>query len=184
MTAATARSAPFDARYMYLSGPFADGDGPCASCLTGCTAEGAQCDNAHGCGWWGCWQWDQDPPGAYVRQFVRDCRANTYAGAPRPLVPVITYYLQFQNSGLAEGTTQLAALNDVTRLRRYFNDWRFVVQQVGSSVALLHLEPDLWGYVQHAALLGQQHSPPVAQAQTRTASRPADNRVIRRMKDK
>ena len=33
-------------------------------------------------------------------------------------------------------------------MTRFFNDWRFVLQQLGSRAALLHLEPDLWGYAQ------------------------------------
>ena len=33
-------------------------------------------------------------------------------------------------------------------MTRYLNDWRFLLQQVGSSVVLLHVEPDFWGYAE------------------------------------
>src|SRR5581483_2626810 len=89
--------APFDARYMYLSGGLADGNGPCASCASGCTSKGTSCANSGpGCAWWGCWQYDQDPPGAYVRGFVQNA-------AKAGETPMITWYEILQASGVAEG---------------------------------------------------------------------------------
>ncbi len=36
-------------------------------------------------------------------------------------------------------------------MARYFADWRFLLQQIGMTRALLHIEPDFWGYAeQHA----------------------------------
>ncbi|MBU1073632.1 hypothetical protein KKG45_10325, partial [bacterium] len=32
--------------------------------------DGASCANDAGCPWWGCWQYDQLPPGRYVADFV------------------------------------------------------------------------------------------------------------------
>jgi hypothetical protein len=138
-----ARAAPYDLRYQYLAGPLADGAGPCASCASGCTSQGTSCANAAGgCGWWGCWQWDQVAPGAYVRDFLSRAQADGQ-------LPMITYYLELQASGLAEGTAQLAALDDAAFLSRYLADWRFLLRQIGSAKALLHVEPDMWGYGQH-----------------------------------
>lgn len=88
MTAATAKLAPFDGRYMYLSGGVFDGATPCASCASSCTVDGTTCANSGpGCSWWGCWQWDQDPPGGYVRGFVDENQANTYESAAYPACP-------------------------------------------------------------------------------------------------
>ena len=39
----TAAKAPFDGRYLYLSGGLFDGSAPCASCATGCTTGGDSC---------------------------------------------------------------------------------------------------------------------------------------------
>ena len=66
MEDATAALAPFDGRYLYLSGGLFDGATPCVSCASGCTSGGTSCSNAVGCGWWGCWQYDQVAPGQYV----------------------------------------------------------------------------------------------------------------------
>jgi len=144
MEDATAAKAPFDGRYLYLSGGFFDGSSPCVSCASGCTTSGTSCANsAGGCAWWGCWQWDQDPPGQYVVGFV-----STNEKASPKQIPMFTYYEELQASKLTEGTSQVAAINDATVLTRYLADWRFVLQKIGSHVALLHLEPDFWGYVE------------------------------------
>jgi hypothetical protein len=150
MTDATAKLAPFDGRYLYLSGGLFDGSAPCPSCASGCTAGGSSCAsaNAAGCAWWGCWQWDQDPPGQYVASFVAVNEQAAWQNASRPQIPMFTYYEELQTSRLAEGTGQVAALDDASFLTRYLADWRFVLQQIGTHRALLHVEPDFWGYVE------------------------------------
>lgn len=135
-------TASWDVRYQYLSGGLFDGATPCTSCAAGCTASGTTCANSGpGCAWWGCWQYDAVAPGDYARGFVN-------AAKTRAQLPMFTYYMLLQASGLAEGAAEVAALNDQAFLTKYFNDWRFVLQQVGNDVALLHLEPDFWGYAQ------------------------------------
>ncbi len=142
MADATAKAAPFDLRYQYVSGGLADGAGPCTDCTT-CTANGVTCKNTGpGCAWWGCWQYDQDPPGAYVRSF--DSTAQTNAE-----LPMITYYMLLQASGVKEGAAEVTqAAADATFMARYFADFRFLVQQAGSSKVLFHIEPDFWGYAE------------------------------------
>jgi hypothetical protein len=140
-----ARGGGFDLRYQYLAGGLFDGGAPCASCASGCTAAGTPCDNGSGgCGWWGCWQDDRDPPGQFVTGFAAET-----AGAG--LIPWITYYEELQASGLAEGTAQLAALDDPAFMTRYYADVRFLLGRLAGGAAFLHLEPDLWGYLQHRA---------------------------------
>lgn len=135
-------SASWDVRYQYISGGLSDGTGPCASCQSGCTAGGTTCANSGpGCAWWGCWQYDVPPPGDYARGLVSKAKA-------RSQLPMFTYYMLLQASGLQEGEPEVAALNDQAFLTRYFNDWRFLLQQIGNDVALLHVEPDFWGYAQ------------------------------------
>jgi hypothetical protein len=145
MAAATAASAPFDLQYVYISGGLADGAGPCASCATGCTTNGTTCANSGpGCAWWGCWQSDSDAPGDYARTF-----ASTCAAASPAQIPMLTYYQLLQSSGVTEGAPEVTqAATNATFMARYFADWRFLLQQIGQGVALLHVEPDFWGYAE------------------------------------
>jgi hypothetical protein len=143
MADSTAAKAPFDGRYMYLSGGLFDGTAPCTSCASGCTTGGTSCANTAGCAWWGCWQYDQDPPGQYAISFIS---VNEKA-SPKQL-PMFTYYEELQASGLGEGTAQVAGINDAAFLARYLADWRFLLQKIGTHPALLHIEPDFWGYVE------------------------------------
>jgi hypothetical protein len=143
MADATAKSAPFELRYTYISGGLFDGASPCASCASNCTAAGKSCSNGGGgCGWWGCWQYDQDPPGAYARNFFQTANGNGQ-------IPMISYYMLLQASGVKEGSAEVTqAPNDATFMAKYFGDWRFLLQQIGTSVVFLHIEPDFWGYAQ------------------------------------
>lgn len=142
MSDGVAESAPFDVRYLYLSGGLADGNGTCSSCASGCTSAGASCANTAGCGWWACWQNDALAPGQYVRDLVTKTAAKHQ-------LPMITYYELLQSSGVTEGSAEVTvAANDRTLMTRLFNDWRLVLQQIGSSPALLHVEPDFWGYAE------------------------------------
>jgi hypothetical protein len=142
MEDATATSTPFDGRYQYISGGLFDGAAPCASCATGCTAGGASCANSGpGCAWWGCWQYDQDPPGQFVVDFVAKSKASKQ-------IPMITYYMVLQASGVAEGGAEVDAMNGAAFLRRYLADYRFLLQRIGGERAFVHIEPDFWGYVE------------------------------------
>jgi hypothetical protein len=136
--------APFDIRYVYLSGDVPT-PGPCASCMTGCSVRGTTCANTGpGCSWWGCWQWDMLPPGQYVTDFVNNTRLAH-------AIPMFSYYVWFSVAGNVEGAPEIAALNDGARTSRYLADWRFVCQRVGSAgtgPVVLHVEPDLWGFAE------------------------------------
>lgn len=148
-----AGSAPFDVRYLYISGGIPDGAGPCGSCAAGCTSGGTSCDNQSGCAWWGCWQYDQDPPGAYVRGFVA-------AAAADQQIPMFTYYMALQASGVGEGGAEVDVMNDVTFLSRYLADYRFLLQNIGDAPAIVHIEPDFWGYAEQKS--GDPHALPAA----------------------
>ena len=134
-------AAPFDLRYRYLAGDVPQG-GPCDDCASGCTVNGQSCANSQGCAWWGCWQYDQEPPGRYVADHVTRTRA---AGA----IPMITYYIWFSVAGSVEGAPEIAALNEGARVSDFLADFRFLCEVLAESPSgpvLLHLEPDLWGY--------------------------------------
>ena len=131
-----AKAAPFDLRYLYIAGG--------AQFPGGAQAPPPACPEKDAGPWWGCWQWHQDPPGQYVRGFLARTKALGQ-------VPMITWYQWLHTSGVEDGTDEIGALKDLPRLRRYLADWRFLLKQVGDAQALLHLEPDLWGYAQHVS---------------------------------
>jgi hypothetical protein len=143
MTDSVAEQAPFAIRYLYLAGGLADGTGTCNSCTIGCTAAGASCGNSSAaCGWWGCWQDLSLSPGQYVRDLIAKTKATGQ-------LPMITYYELLQTSRVVEGDAEVTvAVRDVALMTRFFNDWRFVLLQIGTSPALLHVEPDFWGYAE------------------------------------
>jgi len=131
----------FHLRYQYLAGVLA----PDPACL----APGRP--KAQGCGteWWGTWQWDQEPPGRFVSGFTA-----TTAGAG--LRPMFTYYLLLPAAqrllGIAEGVQEVTvAARDRAFMAAYLDDFRFFLRQLGSAPAVVHVEPDFWGYAQHAA---------------------------------
>jgi hypothetical protein len=152
MQDATAAMAPFDLRYVYVSGGLFDGAAPCTSCLS-CTTNGGtkSCQTSNGgsgCSWWGCWQYDHDPPGEYVSGFASKCQKASPAQ-----IPMITYYQLLQASGVAEGSAEVtSAATNQSFMTRYYADWRFLLKQIGQSVAILHIEPDFWGYAQQYAV--------------------------------
>jgi hypothetical protein len=141
---ATAAMAPFDIRYIYLSGGLFDSATPCTSCGSACVASGSMCTSS--CAWWGCYN---TPPGMYATSFLQ-------AAAKNAQVPMFTYYEILQTakatfSGFTEGTaeaTQAAASAQL--MTRYYADWRFLLQAIGQNKALLHVEPDFWGYARQA----------------------------------
>ena len=146
MADASATAAPWDFRYLYIAGGLMDSSNVCSSCATSCTSGGVTCaSSGPGCAWWGCWQWDQQPPGQYARDFVAKAQGNGQ-------IPMITYDVLLQASGVAEGTAEATqAATNVAFMTRYFSDWRLLLQAIGSSTAFLHIEPDFWGYAQQAS---------------------------------
>ncbi|MEZ4273124.1 MAG: hypothetical protein R3C68_17330 [Myxococcota bacterium] len=138
--------APFDVRHQYIAS-FIPTSGPCDDCASGCFVQGASCANSAGCSWWGCWQWDQLPPGQYVTDFVLSADA---AGA----IPMFTYYVWLNASGAGEGQAEIAALKQGDRVAAYMADYRLLNDLMGAHPSIpiiLQIEPDLWGYGQLAA---------------------------------
>ena len=143
---AAAAMAPFDLRYIYISGGLFDSPAPCTACGSACTAAGKVCTN--GCAWWGCYN---TPPGMYAGYFMQA------AAKPSPAqVPMFTYYEILQTAQstfttFAEGTAEVTqAAASAPLMTRYYADWRFLLQQIGQQKALLHIEPDFWGYARQA----------------------------------
>ncbi|HJZ85423.1 MAG TPA: hypothetical protein VKN99_09650, partial [Polyangia bacterium] len=127
---------PLDVHYEYLAGGVGQ-NGPCASCQSGCNNLGGT--------WWGCWQDLSQPPGRFVAGRITD--AAMHGG-----IAMFTYYEELQASGAAEGAGEvMAAGNNMTLMRSYLSDWKFLMQtihQTTSAPVLVHIEPDFWGYAQ------------------------------------
>jgi hypothetical protein len=86
-------------------------------------------------------RWPGRGPGAYARDFASKAHGNGQ-------VPMFTYYEILQASGAAEGSAEVAATQDAAFMHRYLGDCAVLLDQLASSVALLHLEPDFWGYAE------------------------------------
>ena len=146
-TSASGNAAPFDMQYAYLnSGAFSGYNH--AGCMAGTTSTSA-CTS-----WWGAWQEDVTTRGLYATRFISTAKARSWNSVTRAQIPVFTYYMVLPASGLNEGaatTGETAALNDATFLTTYFNDWRFLLQKIGTDNAMLHIEPDLFGYLKARA---------------------------------
>jgi len=143
---AAAAMAPFDIRYLYISGGLFDSPTPCTACGSACTAAGKVCTN--GCAWWGCYN---TPPGMYAGYFMQA------AAKPSPAqIPMFTYYELLQTAqatftNFSEGAAEVTqAAASTALMTRYYADWRFLLQQIGQNKALLHVEPDFWGYARQA----------------------------------
>ncbi|MGH2634041.1 MAG: hypothetical protein ACRDG3_11575, partial [Tepidiformaceae bacterium] len=88
--------------------------------------------------------------GAFATYYIQDSIANN-------ITPVFTYYQVRQSApgnGQAEATGVLNNLNTTSTMTAYFNDLKLFFQKAGafpSTLVVLQVEPDMWGYVQQAA---------------------------------
>lgn len=87
--------------------------------------------------------WNEN--GTFVSRYVAESRAAR-------MLPVLTYYMLLQSKparGGGEAEKDLANLRDAELMRAYYADVVLALQRA-SAGAVLHVEPDLWGYVQQA----------------------------------
>jgi hypothetical protein len=91
---------------------------------------------------WSTW----NPDGTFASMYVQDSWAHH-------AIPVLTYYMLLQSNprGGDEAQTDLAHLRNVQLMQAYWNDVRLLFQRVhGSKPVVVHVEPDLWGYLEQA----------------------------------
>jgi len=91
---------------------------------------------------WATW----NPDGTFASLYVQDSWAHH-------VVPVLTYYMLLQSNpkGGDEAQTDLAHLRDPQVMQAYWNDVRLLFQRVrGTQPVIVHVEPDLWGYLEQA----------------------------------
>jgi hypothetical protein len=73
------------------------------------------------------------------------------------MIPVLTYYQLLQSKpavGSSEMQKDLSNLRNPATMRAYWNDYRLLLRRVagaaGRHLAIIHIEPDLWGYLEQA----------------------------------
>ena len=88
--------------------------------------------------------WNEN--GTFVSRYVSESRRAR-------VLPVFTYYQALPSSPIDgdEKERDLATIRDTATLRRYFDDFTLALKRIGKARAVVHVEPDLWGYVQMAA---------------------------------
>jgi hypothetical protein len=92
---------------------------------------------------WATWR----PNGGFASAYVRDSWA-------RGIVPVLTYYMLLQSNpkGGDEAQTDLAHLRDPQLMQTYWSDVQLMFQRIhGTKPVVVHVEPDLWGYLEQAS---------------------------------
>ncbi len=120
--AALRQHAPLDLRYQYLSGGVNTGGG------------------------WATW----NPDGTFASLYVTESlRAH--------MIPVLTYYQLLQSapsSGAGESARDISNLRDAATMSAYWSDYELLLRRVrqaaGNRLVVVHLEPDLWGYLEQA----------------------------------
>jgi hypothetical protein len=113
--------APFGFRYQYLAGGVNTGRG------------------------WTTW----NPNGGFVTDYIAESRAAR-------MVPVFSYYQLFQSDpgvSMGESAGVNANLVNGSTMRAYYDDLKLFFQKAGAAggMTVLHVEPDLWAYLQQHA---------------------------------
>jgi hypothetical protein len=91
---------------------------------------------------WSTW----NPNGSFVTRYD----AESWAAGE---IPVFSYYMLLQSkpAGGDEAEVDLAHLREPTLMRAYWADVRLFLQRArGTKTVVLHVEPDLWGYLEQA----------------------------------
>jgi hypothetical protein len=117
--AAMRATAPYGFRYQYLSG-------------------GVRTSSN-----WSTW----NPNGEFVTYYVQE-------SAQQGIVPVFTYYMIYQShpgNSQSESNSIRTNLQDAATMREYFSNLKLFFQRAGAfptTMIVLHVEPDMWGYLQ------------------------------------
>ncbi len=120
--AGMAASTDYGFRYQYLAGGVNTGNG------------------------WANW----NPNGAFATYYIQD-------SIDHGIVPVFTYYMLVQSSPGAsggEGNANYTNLQTTSTMTAYYNDLKLFFQRAAAfpnDMVVLHVEPDLWGFMQQRA---------------------------------
>jgi hypothetical protein len=100
---------------------------------------------------WLTWQDPAKPPGQYALDYMTNSTA-----APASYIPVFTWYQLLQSlpsSGSSELDRDYSNLNNAATMASYYASFKVLMQKAGQygSQAVVHVEPDFWGYMQQKA---------------------------------
>lgn len=130
-------TAPFAFRYQYLAGGANTGSG------------------------WATWNTNGD----FAKFYIQDSVANG-------MIPVFTYYMMLQSSpsvGADESARVFSNLNNTATMTAYFSDLKLFFQKAGAfpgQRVVLHVEPDLWGYMEQRSTNDDARTVPAKVAET------------------
>jgi len=91
------------------------------------------------------WTTWNDPPGAFVDMYLQDSGDNGY-------IPVLTYYQIVASAPDPWNEDVSLKLQNVSTMQVYYGEWKLLMQKAGAygRPVVVHVEPDLWGYMQQA----------------------------------
>jgi hypothetical protein len=130
-------SAPFDYRYQYLAGGVNTGDG------------------------WPTW----NPNGSFVTMYARE----SFAAHVTPVFTLYTIRQSLPGRDIGdEAKADLGNLANTATMRDWYANARLLFKRAGAfkKRVIVHVEPDLWGYVQQAARGDDASKVPAAVAST------------------
>jgi hypothetical protein len=125
---------PWDSCYQYLAGGVNTGNG------------------------WATWNAD----GFFATKYLQEADAAGY-------LPVFTYYQLLQSnphSGSGESAQDFSNLNNPSTMAAYFADFKLLMQKCGAfgKRVIVHVEPDLWAYLQNDRAGGTDNAANVSAA--------------------
>src|ERR1700722_6393882 len=134
--AAMKATAAFGFRYQYLAGGANTGNG------------------------WATWNTNGD----FAKFYIQDSAASG-------IIPVFTYYMLLQSTpgGGSESAALFTNLSNTATMTAYFNDLKLFFQKAGAfpgQQVVLHVEPDLWGYMEQRSTGGDARTVSAKVAET------------------
>jgi hypothetical protein len=97
------------------------------------------------------WETWNTPLGEFATRYMSESRRHSY-------LPTFVYYELLQSKGscgrCAEPRRDLSNLDDAEVMSAYYANWKLLMQKIGAygKPVLVIVEPDLWGYVEQAAV--------------------------------
>jgi len=95
------------------------------------------------------WETWNLPAGIFARNYMEDSRTAAY-------IPVLTYYEILQSNpglGLTEGEIDYNNLNNAATMNAYYANFKLLMEVAAAygGKVVVHIEPDLWAYMQQRA---------------------------------
>jgi len=93
-------------------------------------------------GGWATWG---TPGGSFLGDYLQQSLQNKY-------IPVLTYYQIVPSQPNPTSEDVLPKLRNASTMNAYYADWESLMRQLGAygKTAIVHVEPDLWGYMERA----------------------------------